>query len=92
MDQKDNLDDCVICFERIKNKKKYIKCCRCDSSYHFECMTTWGKRSKSRCCPTCQQKDLLVYNTKNSKANILSQCLPTIFATPFVKIYEFQLS
>ena len=82
-------DECVICFEEIDNSKKYVQCCSCMKKYHYKCMCDWNKKTKEKgVCPTCQQKELLVYRYKT---HFLARCLPMLYDNPlYLKITEFE--
>ena len=82
-------DDCVICFENIDNTKKYVQCCSCMKKYHYKCMCNWNKKTTDkRACPTCQQKELLVYSYKT---RFLGKCLPFLYDNPlYLQIKEFE--
>jgi len=82
-------DDCVICFENIDNSKKYVQCCSCMKKYHYKCICNWNKKTTDkRACPTCQQKELLVYSYKT---RFLGKCLPFLYDNPlYLQIKEFE--
>ena len=91
MNLKENEDDdeCVICFENIDNSKKYVQCCSCMKKYHYNCICNWNKKTTDkRACPTCQQKELLVYSYKT---RFLGKCLPFLYDNPlYLQIKEFE--
>ena len=82
-------DECVICFEEIDTSKKYVQCCSCMKKYHYKCICNWNKKAQEkRVCPTCQQRELLVYSYKKK---LFSDCLPFLYDNPiYLKIKEFE--
>jgi len=82
-------DECVICFEEIDTSKKYVQCCSCMKKYHYKCICSWNKKAhEKRVCPTCQQRELLVYSYKK---RLFSSCLPFLYDNPiYLKIKEFE--
>ena len=82
-------DECVICFEEIDTGKKYVQCCSCMKKYHYKCICNWNKKTQEKCvCPTCQQKELLVYSYKK---RFLSSCFPFLYDNPiYLRIKEFE--
>ena len=82
-------DECVICFEEIDTSKKYVQCCSCMKKYHYKCICNWNKKAhEKRVCPTCQQRELLVYSYKKK---LFSSCLPFLYDNPiYLKIKEFE--
>lgn len=45
-------DDCVICFESMKNKKIIESCSICKNSFHIHCLKRWLKTKHT--CPLCR--------------------------------------
>ena len=82
-------DECVICFEEIDTSKKYVQCCSCMKKYHYKCICDWNNKAyEKRVCPTCQQRELLVYSYKK---RLFSSCLPFLYDNPiYLKIKEFE--
>ena len=56
--------------------------------YHYKCICDWNKKAhEKKVCPTCQQKELLVYKYKS---RLLGKCLPFLYDNPvYLKITEF---
>lgn len=82
-------DECIICFEEMNtDSQKYVQCCSCMKKYHYKCICEWNKKAQEKkVCPTCQQKELLVYKYKT---RWLGRCFPKLYENPiYLKITEF---
>jgi len=89
MNLKENYEDeCIICFELIDSSKKFVQCCSCMKKYHYKCICIWDKKAQEKkVCPTCQQKELLIYTYET---RFLGRCFPMLYDNPiYLKINEF---
>ena len=64
---KQDIPECLICFEKIDNKGDYLKCSTCKSIYHVECFSIWDNKTKTKTpiCLVCQLANLKIYSTRN---------------------------
>ena len=68
----DKCNECIICFESINPRKRFIRCNICNVKGHSKCFKRWWKISKNNKCVICQQDKCLV--EKNVKNKCFNWC------------------
>jgi hypothetical protein len=59
-------NNCLICWEDLKNKNIYVKCSKCKIYIHDNCTYSYYRNKLTKKCPHCQHKfSLYYYNYEN---------------------------
>lgn len=75
-EKKQELQECLFCFEEVDPKKSFVGCDTCGKMCHDRCYLDWFKRKKLAACISCQQPTLVLSETKTT---VMSKCLYSVF-------------
>ena len=65
INNKEEEDECLICFENVDIDLTYVKCHNCHKLFHRHCMDLWKKKKQQKYCVCvhCTKDDLLLHKT-----------------------------
>ena len=54
------MNECVICFEKIKKYQKIVKCKICSNKFHKTCYKRWNNIKNDNKCICCMSKNTII--------------------------------